>query len=133
MSKSRIFLSYTLRDKELADTVLKNLHKVGIVSTRPDTRAKEGANWSKMTTEAIRKADVLVVLASSPEAVMSSWIGYEVGAADALGKATYLLKPSKWSVHDFPADLQGARLIDLDPKAPDRAAQILASSLAAVA
>jgi hypothetical protein len=81
---------------------------------------------------AIKRADAVIMLASSPDNLTSSWMPYEAGGAEALGKDVMLLLPNKYPVTELPSEFASTQIVDLDPQAPERAAQEVASRLALV-
>ena len=129
MRTPRIFLSYLQRDSRLAGELTIALRKMGVDSFQTGLTISAGNMWSTAIDEGIRRADAVVVLLSSPEAARSSWIGYEVGFAQGLGKTVVLLRSIDWSVADYPTDLQHLRMIDLDPKSPEKTARALMANL----
>jgi hypothetical protein len=127
----RVFLSYSMRDKKLVASIERELKKLN-VSTYNPTNLKPGAEWRKSITEAIRKSDSVVVFVTEPNAP-SSWIGYEVGSASALGKQVLVAKSNSLSASDLPTDLSAWQMVDFDPSSPSKTARTLASSLAVAA
>jgi hypothetical protein len=65
----------------------------------------------------------LIVLMTTPQSGESSWMAYEAGVAEALGKPIMVLLPSKYPVAELPADVAAGQVLDFDPKAPEGAAR----------
>lgn len=129
--KHNIFISHSLKDRDLAETMVKALRKHD-VSVFNDTAIKPGNRWRSSITDAIRDSAVVLVL-WTPHSKTSDWVNYEVGFASGLGKNVIVLKPSSFSVSDLPVDLAGWRVVDFDPASPDKAAKSLVSELASAA
>ncbi|HEY4941381.1 MAG TPA: toll/interleukin-1 receptor domain-containing protein [Rhizomicrobium sp.] len=127
--RHQVFLSYTHRDKTLVAAVERELKKLGVTAFNPGGDIKPGEDWRKSVMKAIKLSDLVVVFLADPTTVASSWIGYEVGSASALGKDVVVMKPSSFSVGDLPSDLAGWRTLDFDPARPAKTAKALASSL----
>jgi hypothetical protein len=51
--------------------------------------------------------------------------------AEALGKKVMVLLPNTHSVSELPADIASSPIVELDPKAPDRAAHDIIARLEA--
>jgi hypothetical protein len=86
---SKVFVSYALKDRKLAEAAKKELEKRGHVSD--DTVFVDvqdvpvGEDIRQFLKSKIEASDALVVVLTDA-AASSQWINYEVGLADALGK-----------------------------------------------
>lgn len=133
MSKPRVFLSYSNQDRQFASAVAQELRSSGIFAYDPETEIKPGHEWRKSIMKGIKDADTVVVLVTQPHVAASSWIGYEVGSASAMGKDVLVVKPSTFSAGDLPRDLSGYRVLDFEPSSPGGLAKALVSRLAPAA
>ena len=86
MTGHRLFLSHSARDAALANRLEKSLEKLGFSTFNPMRDVRHGEDWRGAVQTAIRRADVLLLLIGSPDSASSSWMGYEAGMAEALGK-----------------------------------------------
>ena len=129
MSKPSVFMSYSQRDAGLAKQLADDLGRLGF-NTWLDQALEPGGDWRKHILEAIEQSDVFVLLAS-PDGLASSWALYEAGAAQALGKRFLVLLPNSHSVSELPTELSAQPVVGFDPQSPERAAQDIASRLAA--
>ena len=130
MSKRQVFISHSRRDANLAEQVVAELERLGL-QVSSDAEVRQGEKRRKVVQDAIKRSDALVMLIASPHEVSSSWMGYEAGVAEALGKRTMLLVPSKYPLAELPEDVAVGQVVDFDPQAPERAAQDIAKRLAA--
>lgn len=73
------------------------------------------------------------MVALTPHALSASWMAYEAGVAEALGKRVVLLLPNKYPVTELPDDFASTPIVEMDPQAPERAARDVASRLASAA
>ena len=131
MTKPLVFLSFSARDATLAAKVEKSLEKLGLAAFNPTNDIAAGRDWRKSVQAAIRKSDAVLLLLSSPDFVDSSWMLYEAGIADALGKRVLTLVPDRFSLTQLPADLNVRHVMRWDPNFPEQAAQHVADTLAA--
>ena len=132
MTKPTIFISYGHRDADLAQRVETALERLGLEAFNPARELRPGEDWRKAIQAAIKRSDALVMLFSTPDHLSSSWMTYEAGIAEALGKRVMVLLPSKYPVTELPADVASAQIVDFDPQAPERAAHDIAARLAMV-
>lgn len=129
MNRPRVFLSYPNQDRKLAAEVGRELSRLGVSSYDPDTELKAGDDWRKAIMKGIRESDAVVVFVTEPRLAASSWIGYEVGSASALGKDVFVMKPAAFSMSDLPSDLTASYVLDFDVSSPSDTARALASRL----
>ena len=129
MSKRSVFLSYSLRDRDDANQLERALERLGLQAFNPARELRVGEDWRKAIQAAIKKSHALILLAATPQSAASSWMAYEMGMAEALGKPILVLLPSKYPVTELPADVAAGQILDFDPNAPDRAAREIADRL----
>ncbi len=133
MSKPSVFMSYPNRDAKLAERVASALKHLGFDALDPTRKLRPGESWRKAIQSAIKRSDAVIMVASTPHTLSSSWMGYEAGIAEVLGKRVMLLLPNKYPVTELPEDFASTPIVDIDPQAPERAAHDVASRLAAAA
>jgi len=131
MSKPSVFMSYRNRDAKLAGRVASALKHLGFDALDPTRDLRPGENWRKAIQSAIKRSDAVIMVALTPQALSASWMGYEAGIAEALGKRIMLLLPNKYPVAELPDDFASTPIVEIDPQAPERAAHDVASRLAA--
>jgi nucleoside 2-deoxyribosyltransferase len=129
MSKPNIFISYNKRDAEVARLFGAALEKEGLNAFNTDQELQEGEDWRKTVQAGIKRSDAVILLALTPHHLDSSWMAYEAGLAEALGKKVVLLLPNKYSVAELPADFASTTVLDFDPQAPQLAARKFATRL----
>jgi hypothetical protein len=81
----RIFLSYAPSDRQLAETLAKDLSAAGF-AVWSDQEALPGDNWARKVGEALEESEAMVVIVS-PAAAKSEWVRREVEFA--LGSPRY--------------------------------------------
>jgi hypothetical protein len=131
MRKPSVFISYNRRDAGLANSLAGAFERLGFDALGPVRELQPGDDWRKATQAAIKRSDAMVMLVPSPQNLASSWSLYEVGMAEALGKKVMVLLPNTHSAAELPADIASSPIVELDPKAPDRAAHDIVARLAA--
>lgn len=113
----KVFLSYSARDAELVAQIAHEFHKSGIQTI--DIREMSGVMDVRRTLrQAIRNADGFILLLSSPAAASSSWVSYELGAAEALDKPLLVLLSHNHSTTELPSDFGGQPIVAFDPAKP---------------
>ena len=125
-----IFLSFPHRDRAVARAVEKELERLGLNAITVAVEVSSGDSLRKSLRRAIERADAMVLLIASPEAAAASWVGYEAGMADALGKRIIVLLSQDHATHELPADIATGRIIPFDVKKPDQAARGILEELA---
>jgi hypothetical protein len=128
MTKQTVFLSYSFRDKKVANALERALEEKGFATFDPAKNVRRGSDIRKAVIEGMRKSNWVIVLQTQPRTASSSWIGYEVGSAGALGKDIVIMKPNSFSAADLPSDLSGLRVFDFDPASPSEGVNELVSS-----
>jgi nucleoside 2-deoxyribosyltransferase len=130
MTKPSVFISHGQRDAALAERVGTALERLGLEAVDPARALRAGQSRRATIQSAIKRADAMIMLISSPQSLSSSWMSYEAGVAEALGKHVMLLLPNKYPVTELPAEFASTQIVELDPQAPERAAHEVASRLA---
>ena len=125
-----VFLSYPHRDRAVAQEIKKELGLLGMPAFDLANEVSTGDSLRTTLRHAIERADALVLLIASPAAAAASWVGYEAGMADALGKRIILLLSQDHATDELPADMATWRVIQFDPKRPDHVARGILEELA---
>lgn len=81
----RVFISHSYDDHEYAERLKEALEKLDIGSAFDPVQTTSGETVSKNIRKRIEAADAMVVLLSK-RALESSWVMFELGVAEALGK-----------------------------------------------
>ena len=84
---SRLFLSYSNRDKEIAVSFAEALRKRGHELTFDVESVVAGDNWRELLMEGLRQADGLVVLMAE-SSLSSQFVLSEIGAARAFASGS---------------------------------------------
>jgi TIR domain len=132
MSRPSVFISSTQRDAGLAERFEAALKHAGLKASNPAREMGQGKDWRKSIQSAIKSSDAVIMLALTPQNLSSSWMSYEAGIAEALGKRVMLLLPNRNSVAELPADFASTQIVEFDPLAPEGAARDIASRLGVV-
>jgi len=130
MSKPSVFISYSRRDAGLAQRVESALERLGLDAFNPAREVRPGENWRHAIHAAIKRSDALIMLIGSQKNLTSSWMTYEAGMAEALGKRVMVLLANKHSANDLPVDIASGQIVGFDPQAPARAAHDIVKRLA---
>jgi hypothetical protein len=80
----KVFLSFSAKDKRVADSLVKHLREAGVEIADAESIA-DGAEIKLRITEAMRQSDEVVAIVTDNSA-QSPWFNFEIGAAMALGK-----------------------------------------------
>lgn len=98
----KIFVSYSRRDIEKAQIVHDALQNAGHDVWRDMSNIPGGGSWDVEIEQALRRADVVIVLMSHP-ARESTWVRIETGFARSLNKQVIplMLEPTESFVHLF--------------------------------
>ncbi|HEY2886966.1 MAG TPA: toll/interleukin-1 receptor domain-containing protein [Rhizomicrobium sp.] len=131
MNKQSVFISYSHRDADLAKRFEGTLKSLGFKAFT-EREVRPGEDWRKSIQAAIKQSDALIMLVVSPQRASSSWMSYEAGMAEALGKRVMVLLSNKYPVTELPVDVASSHVVDFDPEAPERAAHDIAAQLAMV-
>ena len=129
----KVFLSHSHSESELASTIRSALKSLSIDVFDPRSDPVSGGNWRTTVKSGIEAADAIVLVLGSPETARSSWIFYETGAAEGLGKPVIVLAAHDFPSSELPAELEGYVIVDLDPENQKSAARAVLDSLRATA
>jgi hypothetical protein len=123
---AKIFISYSRRDSAVAEKIARALRAVRTkppVTTILDQNLNPGDDFRKAIETNLRTSDAVLVVAASPDALANSWVGYEIGAAEALRKPIILSTSNRHSLSEFPEDFGSFPVVVFDPDDPEGAAQ----------
>ncbi len=123
---TRVFLSYSLLDSELANEIAGMLEGLGLKVVNPTEAVSDGTIFQDTLREAIKNSDAMLVVGSA-DSLASSWVNYEAGMADALGKKVVVANVSS---ELLPVDLSWAREVPVDPNHINRSSKGLSLALA---
>ena len=131
MNMTKIFVSHSRRDSVVAEKIAHAIQKVGSppVTVFLDQNIKPEDDFREVIDTNLRASDAVLVVAASPDAVSNSWVGYEIGAAEALRKPIVLLTSNRHSRSELPEDLGSFPVVVFDPEAPEGAAQEIVGRL----
>ncbi len=127
---AKIFFSYSQKDSALADRIARELRTLG-VEVFIDSSIMPGEDFRAALKTAVAKADVVLALISSSYAAANSWMGYEVGMAEALHKPVLTLASDRLSASDLPSDVSSRQIVYFDPQSPESAVREVVERLAA--
>lgn len=122
-----VFLSYARSNEPLAAALGAEMAKLQIGVFDPARDLAAGENWLAAIKSAIRKANAVVVLADNN--AQSSWVTYETGMADGLGKQLLVLRPEGTQVSALPAEFMSNQMIVFRPKFLASAAKEIAAAI----
>ncbi len=114
---SKVFISYHQRDSKLAEELRAALEQVGVSVWMDKSDVKPGENWRTAVMDAVRSADLILALVGTTESASSSWMSYELGFADAVGKPALLLYSNRHRAEDLPSELSTLARERFDPRA----------------
>ena len=80
----KVFVSFSRKDKRVADSVSKQLRKAGVEVVSGAGRTKD-AGIKLHVSDSIKDSDEVIAIVSKNSA-HSSWLNFEVGVAAGLGK-----------------------------------------------
>jgi hypothetical protein len=125
MSEVKIFVSHSRRDSAVAEKIAQAVQGVGRlrIVTFLDKDLKPGDDFRKATDVNLRSADAVLAVVASPDAARNSWMDYEVGAAEALGKPIIVLASNRHSLSEFPEGFRSFPVVVFDPDEPEGAAK----------
>jgi len=127
-----VYLSHIRRDADLAADIARELRKHGVEPIDVESTGP-GDDLRRTIKSAIRRADAFVLVLRAPESAASSWVGYELGMAEALGKPILLLLSHNHSTSQLPDDMAGLRTVAFDPDRPESAGREIIERLLAAA
>ena len=139
---TKVFISYAHKDAALVNKFERELVKIfSDESGRkmqqfglwfdPGKGVPAGQNWRDSIKAQIKDSDKVLVVITDTYAAANSWMGYEVGAAEALNKPILTLASDRIPISDLPEDLISGQIVQFDSDAPERAAREVAERLAA--
>lgn len=129
----RVFLSHSRRDADLAAGIARELRKRGVEPFDVFEDVASGEDWRQTIKQAIRRADGFVLVVGAPEVTSSSWAGYELGIAEALGKPILVLLSHNRTVGELLFDMSELPVLSFDPEQPEQAAREIVDRLLAAA
>jgi hypothetical protein len=129
----RIFLSHGARDADLAAGIARELRKHGVESFDASRGVAAGEDVRQTIKSAIRRSDGFVLVLGAPESAATSWSGYELGMAEALGKPILILLSHNHAADQLPSDLAGLPIVGFDPSRPELVSRELVDRLLAAA
>ncbi len=109
--KPQIFVSYSHRDRPVADRIIKQLGGLG-VSTWSDREIRAGTNWSDEIKKALEESDTILFLLS-PHSLASECLRNELDVALAAGKKIVPVLVGDVDVSAIPEPLQRYQWLDL--------------------
>lgn len=80
----RIFISFTAKDKDVAESLKRQLTKAGAQVTAAEHHA-EGSEIKLQIADAMKQSDEVIAIVSKNSA-RNQWLSYEIGIAAGLGK-----------------------------------------------
>ncbi len=125
-----VFISYSHKDSGLAEQIARKLGALG-VDVFVDSSIAPGQDIRAALKTAVAKSDIVLALISSPYAAANSWMGYEVGMAEALNKPVLTLASDRLSASDLPGDVSSRQIVYFDPQSPESAVREVVERLAA--
>jgi TIR domain len=128
-----VFLSHSKRDTQLAAGIARELRGLGIVPSGAMGGSAVRRGWRQAVKGAIRGADAFVLVVGAPEAASSSWVGYELGMAEAWSKPILILLSHNRMPDELPPDMSELPVVAFDPEQPERAARDIVDRLLAAA
>ncbi|MBI4380324.1 MAG: toll/interleukin-1 receptor domain-containing protein [candidate division NC10 bacterium] len=120
----KIFLSYSMQDAGKIELVVKKLRRhqssVGkeLAIVDPSTQISPGDDVRRTIRSSIEESDAVVVV-WTPASASSSWVNYEAGMAEALGKQIIVVRSGR-RAPTLPVNLQSAQVLELRDKPKHR-------------
>ena len=118
MLMKNIFLSYSKQDEGKLAAIVQNLRQQGLYEDNQlpsiQHEISPGEDFRKEIKRSISEADTVVII-WTPASANSSWVNYEAGMADALGKRIIVVRPDQNSPN-LPANLNSAGIKVVDMK-----------------
>ncbi len=116
--KKNIFLSYSKQDEGKLAAIVQKLRQQGLYEDNQlpaiQHEVTAGEDFRKEIKRSISEADTVVII-WTPASANSSWVNYEAGMADALGKRIIVVRPDQNSP-TLPANLNSAGIKIVDMK-----------------
>lgn len=121
----RVFLSYAASDIELARKLGRLLSQRAGARVFLPENLSAGEDWQARLREELAEADAVVVLVT-PEAVHSSWVLHELGAAWGLKKPIFVVASGRHLLRNLPLSPESFRVFETkDLDAPDAAKDLI--------
>ncbi|MCK4732005.1 MAG: toll/interleukin-1 receptor domain-containing protein [Methanophagales archaeon] len=108
-----VFLSYAVADKEYAHKLHKLLSQQPNLHIFTTEALSAGEDWTSKLKDELSKCDVFVVLLS-PNAIESSWVLSELGAAWALDKLIIPVVTELKVSSKIPVQLKGTHFVEIE-------------------
>ena len=114
---TKFFVSYSQQDEGRIDAIKHKLRQQGLYDdsnlTTVQHETPKFGDIRKEIKRSISEADTVVII-WTPASANSSWVNYEAGMADALGKRIIVVRPDQNSP-TLPANLNsaGIKIVDL--------------------
>ena len=109
----RIFLSYSLVDKEYAQKLRNSLYGHEDLSIFSLEMLSAGEDWQSRLKNEISQCDIFIILLS-PKSIESSWVLRELGAAWALDKIIVPILTQPELLSRIPIQIEGVQSIDIN-------------------
>lgn len=120
---TKVFVIYARQDRALADELFRILRLIP-VEVWSDDQLRAGDHWQEELRSRLRDTESFVLLLT-PQALGSSSVLHELGAAWALGKPIILVVTDRRLVGRLPVDLGKAQTISVDEM--DKLEEVLAA------
>ena len=127
---ANVFISYSHKDSGLAERIARELGDLG-VDVFIESSIAPGQDIRAALKTAVAKSDIVLALISSSYAAANSWMGYEVGMAEALNKPVLTLASDRLAASDLPSDVSSRQIVYFDPQSPESAVREVVERLAA--
>jgi hypothetical protein len=112
----QVFLSHSLRDGVLAEQLASAFLSYGMATASIATIGA-ATDFRSGLRRAMSASDVCIVLISSPFGFGGTWLGYEIGVAEGLGKPIIILASRNHPRSSLPFEVMSHQVIEFDPAA----------------
>jgi TIR domain len=123
--KSQIFISYARSDKVIAEQLTRSFKQQGLSVWLDYESLKPGSSWQDELENALRRADIFVVVLSE-DSVKSNWVNAEIGFA--LGQKKKIVPILVDNVR-LPLNLTKLQYIDARKLNPEELGKMVAASV----
>lgn len=118
-----IFVSYVISDKQVAERIVSELNRLAIPSWMNQSNISPGDNVLSSIRKALKNSSAVLVLLSS-ESLHSSWLQFEIGAAQSLNMNIIPVIIEGENTEKYvPESLREFRIIEGRNKSPSTIAQ----------
>jgi formylglycine-generating enzyme required for sulfatase activity len=124
----QIFLSYSRKDSEQMQQVLRLLESAGLSAWTDEGLEPGTAHWQRTIQNAIQSTQCAVVLLS-PDAEQSEWVSREVNYAQALGRRIFPVLLRGTQVESVPLSLFNAQYLDARQNLAEAVSRLLLPAL----